>query len=255
MVKCCEMAYLNYWWGVLLMFLRFSVHLVKLSEPVLFPYLQLVFMTKFAGTQYVRFCLLFTSVQFMPKPHFAFQQSHSPSPEFLTWKETADEWWESWWALSGKAHKRDLSVESPKSTQEMGPSPEPLVFVPVTVNSSFSSQPLWGFSWGLFGNPVCTPWRTGDLSTGAPLHPLLSSHRKLLSCSAPRRDETLGFMSDWRAALPCLWDAAWIRKGWNSCIQVSGRDWPLLSSVVSDLTRAAGITQEWAEVCPCPSRH
>lgn len=66
------------------MFLRFSVHLLKLSEPVLFPYLQLVFMTKFAVTQYVRFCLLFTSVQFMPKPHFAFQQSHSPSPEFLT---------------------------------------------------------------------------------------------------------------------------------------------------------------------------
>lgn len=47
----------------------------------------------------------------------------------------------SWRALPGEAHKRDLSVESAESTQEMGPSPEPLVFVPVPVSSSCSSQP------------------------------------------------------------------------------------------------------------------
>lgn len=86
----------------------------------------------------------------------------------------------------------------------------------------------WGFSRGLFGNTAFTPWRRGGLSTGAPLHLLLSSRRKILSCSAPCRVDTLRFMSDRRAALPCLWDAAWIRRRWNSCMEASDRDWPLL---------------------------
>lgn len=160
-------------------------------------------MTQFTITQCIRFWLLLTSVQFIPKAPLCFPGKPLPLQSFSPEKrlQMSDR---SWWALSGEAHKQDLSVESAESTQEMGPSPEPPAVCSCDWVQQLKLPALWGFSWALSGSTACTPWRTGDLSTGAPLHPLLSSCKKLLSCSAPHRAKTLGFMSDWRAALPCL---------------------------------------------------
>lgn len=123
------------------------------------------------------------------------------------------------------------------------------VFVPVR-EQQLQLPPPWGFSWGLFGSTSCTPRRTGGLSTGAPLHLLLSSCRKLLSCSAPRRVEALGFVR-LESCSPLLVWCCLNQEGME--FQVIGRDWPC-SSVRFDrcCQNQPGVT--WGVLCPSGHR-
>lgn len=113
----------------------------------------------------------------------------------------------------------------------------------LTVSSSCSSQPLGAVA-EAFLETACTPWRAGGLSTDAALHPLLSSHRKLLNCSAPCRVETLGFMSRLESCCPLLGSRLGCCLNQERELLHTGQWQGLAPAPGSDLTGVVGITRE-----------
>lgn len=203
-------------------------------------------MTQFTITQCIRFWLLLTSVQFIPKAPLCFPGKPLPLQSFSPEKrlQMSDR---SWWALSGEAHKQDLSVESAESTQEMGPSPEPPAVCSCDWVQQLKLPALWGFSWKHSLHTLENGWPKHWCSS-APTAFFLQEAPELLSTS---QSQDFGVYVRLESCSALLVGCCLNQEGIEFLHR--GQWQGLAPAPVSDLPGAVGISWEWPKVCPVPA--
>lgn len=150
MVKCHEMAYLDY----RVFFLLILSDVFKIfwctwsNSKIPFYSILLVFNLSYDkvcnSIVYKVFFIVYRSAVSTKSPTVNISSKATALLQRLSNLKRGCKWvTRSWWLLSGKAHKWDLNVELPKSTEEVGTSPEEVGYLSAVWTEAEATSPLW----------------------------------------------------------------------------------------------------------------